>query len=532
MGLRELVLGGPLGRKDALGAKCARIDSLGLARRRLAKGKEEELVIEEPGPDNEAPAASAEEVVLKSGDDAPLQPSEDGDVDSEAELKTPLANRHLNDSLRLARRRLRASIDIGATARSGAGLSNLANPGLQRASWSSSGTPHAAANEHTAGAAGAAPSSSRAHNGRQRSSSPSHHRGAASHHVRFRRASDGEYLNRRRKVSDSSRAPGAVGAAAAAVGRLFRKLTANLGAESTGHRPRSATPSRGGSPARSRRSSGHGPAGGSSTHGDRDRAQSVSSQRRRRSSDTGMDPSSPPPAASSSASASASTSSRRNKRASAPGEMIFSVGGGAGAAEAQSPPLGTRPGSAVAAARDSITKGKNWLARLSRGLTTGSGGSSGAAGGAGGTPPRPATAHPAGGGGGGAVSSPLPPLPAGAAPAEAPKSPHHHSGPVIRAFGLFARRSDPPAPAPAAAGCPDSGHAPKDSPRHTVRSGPASAAAAAALADGGDDEDLNAPAVPAPERAPAAAVADSVPAPAAPVDDVPAPASVPLRAVA
>lgn len=222
MGLRELVLGGPLGRKDALGAKCARIDSLGLARRRLAKGKEqEELGIEEPGPDDgEVPAASAEEVAL--------QPAEEGDVDSDAELKTPLANRHLNDSLRLARRRFRerASIDIGATARSGAGPSNLANAGIQRASWSSSGTPQAGdAERHAAaGAAGSLADTAR----QSRSSSPTRE---ASHQVRFRRASDGEYLTRRRKSSDSSRAPGAVGAAAAAMGRLFRKLTANLGTE-------------------------------------------------------------------------------------------------------------------------------------------------------------------------------------------------------------------------------------------------------------------------------------------------------------
>eukprot|EP00198_Chlamydomonas_reinhardtii_P009020 XP_001698357.1 predicted protein [Chlamydomonas reinhardtii] len=196
------------------------------------------------------------------------------------------------------------------------------------------------------------------------------------------------------------------------MGRLFRKLTANLGTE----------------------------------------------RRRRSSSDNVADPGSQPPAASagSASAALASTISRRNKRASAPGEIFFSVGSGS-AADVPSPPQGTRPGSAVAAARDGITKGKNWLARLSRGLTTASSGHGSSA--AGVTPPRPATAHPAGGGGGGGgsarSSSPLPPVAAGAVVAEAPRSPHHHSGPVGRALGLFARRSDPPAAGASAAGGPE-----------------------------------------------------------------------------
>lgn len=293
--------------------------------------------------------------------------------------------------------------------------------------------------------------------------------------------------------------------------------------QTSGQRPRSATPSRGASPARSRRSSGHGAGGGTSGSHHSDRAQSASSQRRRRSSsDNVADPGSQPPAASagSASAALASTISRRNKRASAPGEIFFSVGSGS-AADVPSPPQGTRPGSAVAAARDGITKGKNWLARLSRGLTTASSGHGSSA--AGVTPPRPATAHPAGGGGGGGgsarSSSPLPPVAAGAVVAEAPRSPHHHSGPVGRALGLFARRSDPPAAGASAAGGPEPA---KSAKARAQQSGPATAAAAAALADDDDDDTTAADETGGPgagtlaEAAGGSPTAASVPVPAMP----------------
>ncbi|PNH01189.1 hypothetical protein TSOC_012943 [Tetrabaena socialis] len=355
------------GQKDVPKGACQRVDSLGLAKRRLQKqhdeaeaGETAELAELEPDADG-IPAGRCRSMLLPAGSrtaekrtSVPGYTDATGREDSVGVL-TPLASRQLTDSIRLARVRLRAHHnEIEASA--AADVPGQRPP--QRTSWSSERRPADARapvdQEDDAVEAPVLP---------------------------FRRASDGEYLTTAHHQSGSRPSKNALK-------RLFRKLTSPLEDlllqaghhhhhHQTPSRPRSATHSRGGSPNR------HPSAGRVSSTG-------PSSSRRRSSMDHA--PASPAPQTRARA---AAGPDRRSKRQSAPGELFAaaSPGGGSpagGTHDAATPPCAHRPGSAVSAAvREPSGKSRNWLTRLSIGL---SGASSRPA-----TPPPPAAAATAAG---------------------------------------------------------------------------------------------------------------------------------------
>ncbi|GLC48366.1 hypothetical protein PLESTB_000088200 [Pleodorina starrii] len=390
MGLAKVLLG--RGSKEAGLSRCARVDSLGLARRRLAaKAAQEEVG---------ADTAEGEVGVDPDGAPAEEEALDQNEQDKSVEIILNLMARQHRDSLRIHRRRFRerASLDLyGSRAKN-------ADP-VTGPSFSS----------------GCAPTSPGAEEGqdderdgdvalRERASCPAN----SSRHVRFRRASDGEVLNASRasKALEGS-IPHALKAVQLKAERLFRRLTANF-TESHPPRSRSATPSRGGSPTRPQRSSnsrgasasrsfaswglglrnhsvdasGGGAAaaaasGGGAADDDADSAAAAGA-----SPGAGVGRISAAVAHGGDEGGAGGRQPRRGPRQSAPGELFFtSVVGAAATAEPGSPPLfspsgtqraqsiawGTGAGAGVGLAGGSPSRGPskslNWLARLSRGLS-------------------------------------------------------------------------------------------------------------------------------------------------------------------
>lgn len=200
-----------LRRKDpSLQHACARVDSVDLAKKRLAAKTRAEMG---GGLDASGQACVDGEpaegtVDAEQGNQSNVPPhlevltiASDDEGDG---VPTPLAARQLNDSIRIAKQRLRqrASIDV------------VSGPQIQasrsRASWSSSGTPRHLTEDGTQPEGGTEDDGHR--------------------HVHFRsrrrRASDGEILHRR-KSGDTSGGPGS-GRSSNPLKRFLKRLTANL----------------------------------------------------------------------------------------------------------------------------------------------------------------------------------------------------------------------------------------------------------------------------------------------------------------
>ncbi|GLI59897.1 hypothetical protein VaNZ11_001936, partial [Volvox africanus] len=230
MGLARVLLG--RGSKETGLDKCTRIDSLGLARRRFAaKAAQEEL---------SADTAGLEGV----GRDGDVVAAELGPLDQD--LKDGISNNFLarrhRDSLRIHRRRfkMRASLDLPSSRLGGKNVR-----WLRGASTSSSVEPdgqdeEAADDDHE--------SSDGDGNEQQNGRISIRICNDPTQHVRFRRASDGEYLtSTQAHKAQEGGIPHAFKAVQLKAERLFRRLTGNY-TESQPSRPRSATTSRSGSP--------------------------------------------------------------------------------------------------------------------------------------------------------------------------------------------------------------------------------------------------------------------------------------------
>ncbi|KAG2483746.1 hypothetical protein HYH03_017401 [Edaphochlamys debaryana] len=328
------------GKDQGLG-KCARVDSLGLAKRRLAaKHAEEELAkLEQAGA---APTQAAEQEnqdldhdAEPAGVDSAVEDAADSDASG---VPTPLASRHLNDSIRLTRERFhkRASLDAFAAAAQQQQQPSRASGRRPSAPypWSSVSTPRGPGGREDDDGDLAGGGAGGGDDGEE---------GEAGLHVRFRRASDGEALSERGRRKSLEGTKGALK-------RLFRRITANL-PDAPNLRVRSAAPSRSGSPTRYPRGSSPAPGGGTWGH--------------RRSSEVRGDDSPP--------TQSQRTSRGRRSRSSAPGELLFGPGEGPDAAGLSPPIAAGRAGSTVTREHSAGKKGESWLAKFSRGFSASTG---------------------------------------------------------------------------------------------------------------------------------------------------------------
>ncbi|GFR48932.1 hypothetical protein Agub_g10938, partial [Astrephomene gubernaculifera] len=238
MGLAKVLLGHLT--KEAGLPKCARVDSVGLAKRRLAakaaQEDREELIIVEP--DEEVAAQDAASGVRLAAGTLPSGQDRVGpeDLDMVA-VFTSLENRQLRDSLRIHRRRFRqrrASVDDSSHPQvdDAAKRSSSSSVELER-------PPNAHVRHSRASASGY----------------------ELSQHIRVRRASDGEFLSRTFSKSAENGRPNALKAVQLKAERLFRRLTGNLVEHP---RSRSVTPSHAASPPLTTTSQRHGGGGGAS----------------------------------------------------------------------------------------------------------------------------------------------------------------------------------------------------------------------------------------------------------------------------
>ncbi|GIM07113.1 hypothetical protein Vretimale_11338 [Volvox reticuliferus] len=377
MGLARVLLG--RGSKETRLDKCTRIDSLGLARRRLAaKAAQAEL---------SADGGSLEGI----GRDDDGVAAEPGllEQDLQDAISLNFLGRRHKDSLRIHRRRfkMRASLDLPS--------SRLAE---KNASWIVGELPSLSVEPDAQDEN--ADDDNEDGNGDDDGDEPQNGRISCvvntNHHVRFRRASDGEYLTSTRvHRAQEGGIPNAFKAVQLKAERLLKRLTGNY-MESHPSRPRSATTSRHGSPTRAQRISA-GRAASTTT-----RAFSAwGLGLRHRSGDASGDvvcseELSPTGVPSVITAGTASTGGagedgkhdaarqRRFKRQSAPGELFFTSI--SGLQEPASPPLVTvdRLRTRSVTKGESISglgaagpctgpggnasKSRNWLARLSRGF--------------------------------------------------------------------------------------------------------------------------------------------------------------------
>lgn len=204
MGLAKVLLG----RKETGIAKCVRADSLGLARRRLAAKTL-----------NEGLEEDSEVVVAQAGGEAELTKQKPVDVgDQDGSDNKPLSTMSLQhrDSLRIHRQRFneRASLD----------LSNLRQnkASLQGSASCISGAPPSFPAPREGLDTVAVGEELQGERTSCRTNGP--------RHVRFRRASDGEYLASTRAHTKGHEGgfPNALKAVQLKAERLFRRLTANF----------------------------------------------------------------------------------------------------------------------------------------------------------------------------------------------------------------------------------------------------------------------------------------------------------------
>ncbi|EFJ47431.1 hypothetical protein VOLCADRAFT_92136 [Volvox carteri f. nagariensis] len=240
MGFAKVLLG--RGSKETGLSKCARIDSLGLARRRLA-GKAAQEVLDTGAADFEA-----------TGQDGDVAPTAQGLLDLQTESDAILlrfTNRHHRDSLRIYRQRFRerSSLDLP----NGRSKSALPETGVSFSSHASPSSPTTREGQDVDKIGDADDGSGDDQEPLSgRTSCPGN---TARRHVRFRRASDGEYLTTTRgHKAHESGFPSALKAVQQKAERLFRRITANFTESHISRASRSETPSRGGSPVRPSRS--------------------------------------------------------------------------------------------------------------------------------------------------------------------------------------------------------------------------------------------------------------------------------------